>query len=166
MSKPGQWWLTAKDAAPRKDTQAGQSRAAPRQRSRRGLEPARLCEGKPRLGRQTKGCRGPGAVGAVRSRRGVAGYALSPRPDSRVPCHPRVPGPRSGSTCCTAGTPRSANHPPARGSRHPARPPLPPGPHLLVGCGEVLSDHGPGPLRLTRDRDAAGGTNSEKRPLH
>lgn len=138
----------------------GPTRGAERARSQRGS-----ARGSQRLGRQTKGCRGRGAVGTARNRRGAAGHTLSPQPDARVPCHPRVPVPRSGSTCCGARTPRDANHPPARGSRRPARP-RPPGPHLLVGCGEVLSDHGTGPLRRTRDRDAAGGTNSEKRSLH
>lgn len=147
-----------------------QGRAGPGQPHMRGAEGARSqrgsARGSRRLGRQTKGCRGPGAVRATRSRRGAAGQALSPQPDARVPCHRLVPGPRSSSTCCRAHMPRSANHPPARGSRRPARPPRPPCPHLLIGRGEVLSDHGTGPLRLTRDHDAVRGASSKKCPLH
>lgn len=142
-----------------------------------GCGAAERHQGQDRGSPTTEGHQGPGASGARQGeargsgdrqrtarvvgpwrRRGAAEerpatrFLHSQRPGS---LSSRVRGPRSSSTCCRARTPRSANHPPARGSGCPARLPRPPGSHLLVGCGEVLSDHGTSLLRLTRDRDAA-----------
>lgn len=95
--------------------------AVPCRRSRRGPLP-RARESR-RLGRQTKGCRGLGAVKAAGSHRGSAGHAVFPQPDARGPaflaCRDHAAAPPAAEPACH-GVPIIHLR---RGSRRPARPP-------------------------------------------
>lgn len=146
-----------------KTPKAQQGRGSPMPEEQKG--PLAKSKGKPEARATDKGMQGSwGREGGGESPRTgrPRGFPTARR---QGPCIPRVPGPRSSSTCCRACMPRSANHPPAQGVAAPCPPSAPPGPHLLVGCGELLSDHGTGLSLLTRDRDATGGASSEMSPL-
>lgn len=166
-SKPGQWWLTAKDAVSREDTQAGQGRGSPKQEEQKGPRASAALRGEARGSGDRQ--RAAGVVGPW-GRRGAAEQRLATRfPHSQTPGSLIIPARRDHAATPPAAEPGRHGVPIIHlrgGSRRPARPPRPPCPHLLVGCGEVLSDHGTGRLRLTRVRDAAGGRSSEVYPRY
>lgn len=57
-SKPEQWWLTAKDAAPRRDTQAGQSRGSPTPEEQKGPGASAALRGEAQARATDKGLQG------------------------------------------------------------------------------------------------------------
>lgn len=141
----------------------GQGRGSPKPEKHRDTERARLYYGKPEARATDKELWGRGGGG-------------EPRRSGRLRAFPIARGQRPGRLACgdhaaappaaePARPPRSTNHPPARGSRCPARPPRPPGSHLLVGCGEVLSDHGTKPAEAHPGPQRSGGARSVMCPF-
>lgn len=149
-----------------KTPRQGRAGAVSHERSRRGPEPARLCEGKPEARATDKGLQGSwGRRGDKEPpRSGWPSFPHSQTPGSLViaSCRDHAAAPPAAEPTCH-GVP--GIH--LRGGRDalPALRARPVRPHLLVGRGEVLSNHGTGPLRLTRDHDATEGASSKKRPL-